>query len=321
MLSKMSFTQSKNTNAFNALNLTKFYYERTLLITGLIFGVLAISVGTDFVSLYLIKESYENMNNDKNIKLNLICNSIISTLCFYLFYKKNMVSSDKNNRYDDFNGNTNDDVNVDSNVFTFDNIAPIVREFPIRKIVTKYQIQYVIEWVDIKEIITNCLTKRKLIFHINEMYPSFHIRGDDNYFNFDINLYLTENKTFIVECKRIYGSEGSYTIVEIIRDIRSLLYKYELNNEKDLNINNANANDLNANNMNANDLNANNMNANNMNANDVNANDVNVDLANANDANADDANVEEVNNEDLNNVNNINNTFFKGPPRKKIRFW
>jgi hypothetical protein len=59
MLSKMSFTQSKHTNAFNALNLTKFYYERTLLITGLIFGVLAISVGTDFVSLYLIKESYE----------------------------------------------------------------------------------------------------------------------------------------------------------------------------------------------------------------------------------------------------------------------
>ena len=54
----MSFVQSKYTNAFNALNLTKFYYERTLLITGVIFGVLAISVGTDFVSLYL-KESYE----------------------------------------------------------------------------------------------------------------------------------------------------------------------------------------------------------------------------------------------------------------------
>jgi hypothetical protein len=32
-------------------------------------------------------------------------------------------------------------------------------------------------------------------------------------------------------------------------------------------------------------------------------------------------NIDDINNEDLNNINNINNTFFKGPPRKKIRFW
>jgi len=301
----MSFVQSKYTNAFNALNLTKFYYERSLLITGVIFGVLAISIGTDFISLYLIKESYENMNNDKNIRFNLICNSIISTLCFYLFYRNNFMSSDnnnRNNRFDDFYANTNNNINstdannFDINLFTFDNILPIVRKFPIRKNVTKYQIQYVIEWTDIKEIINNCLTKRKLNFDINKTYPSFHIRGDDNYFNFDINLYLTENKTFIVECNRIDGSEGSYTIVETIRDIRSLLYKYELNNEED--------------NVNINDANIDLANANDANANDANANDANHDLAN-----------EEVNIEDLNNVNNINNTFFKGPPRKKIRFW
>ena len=143
---------------------------------------------------------------------------IINIICLYIIFKK----------YKNTTNTTNIDKNLNNVLFNENN--KIKRIFPIYSTIKVIDdIEYNIEWENINNIISNCLKESGLNFIIDSIYPFFYIKcSNDNYFNFDINLYLTKNNNFIIKCKRL-SSEGSYTIKETIGKIRDLLSEYEVN--------------------------------------------------------------------------------------------